>query len=505
MAIRMTIAEVRADGSVRTLDTLQKAVSLGRDVFGGGVISQATLRDCVNGLSSFRRVCEEYGIHEPQQLRAIATSSLREAENRDTFLDRIYIATQITVRVIDEAEESRLLFMALQNAVAAAPDIVAGPTVVSDVGGGHTEILLIENGHVTFSNFYRMGTLRMRQALELYRAPTERARTVLGQQIQRVVERVVKNLPATTVNALVCTSPEIQMAAAQLGADWSHTPIVRLPLKTLQPFLEKALSMPVERVVTQMQIPYPEAETIGPALLADVHLARAFKAEAVRVVRVGLRDGLLHDVASRGYWMPTFAREVIYSAGAVAAKYHSDPRHAQHVAHLAMKLFDALRSEHQLTDRHRVLLEVAALLHEIGGYVSSRSHHKHSMYLILNSDLFGLTREDLTLVALTARYHRRAVPKPSHPEYAALSRDDRIAVAKMAALLRVADAFDRNHAQQIKDITIERLSDRLLVTVRGVEDVTLERLALKEKGDLFEQIYGFPVELRENRTSGEVG
>lgn len=154
------------------------------------------------------------------------------------------------------------------------------------------------------------------------------------------------------------------------------------------------------------------------------------------------------------------AREVIYSAGAVAAKYNVDPRHAQHVAQLALKLFDALRREHQLTDRHRVLLEVAALLHEIGGHVSSRSHHKHSMYLILNSDLFGLTREDLTLVALTVRYHRRAIPKPTHPEYAALSRDDRIAVAEMAALLRMAHAFGRNHAQQVKDITIERLPDR---------------------------------------------
>ena len=121
------------------------------------------------------------------------------------------------------------------------------------------------------------------------------------------------------------------------------------------------------------------------------------------------------------------------------------------------------------------------------------------MYLILNSDLFGLTRNDMTLIALVARYHRRAMPSPTHPEYTSLDRDNRIAVSKMAAILRVADAMDRNHVQQLSDLTFAREPGQFIITVRGVEDLTIERMAMKEKGAMFEEVYGIPVVLREER------
>lgn len=504
-AIRMTVAEIHSGGAVRALESLQKAVSLGRDVFSSGSISQETIRQCVNILSGFQRTCTEYGINDPAQIRAVGTSSIREAENRDMFLDRIYMATGITVRVIDEAEEGRLMFVALDEALKGLPEAESGAVLVADIGGGTTEILLIESGHVVFSNFFRMGTLRMRQALEAHRTPTSRVATILGQQIERVVEQIVSSLPANRISALVVTAHELQVAAQQLLPNESDARLWRLPYKSLQSFMSKILTAPVERVVSQHGIPYPEAETVGPALLVATHMARVFRAETVIVPRLSLRDGVLREMASRGYWTPAFAQEVINSAQALATKYHADIKHARQVADLALQLFDALKAEHRLSDRHRVLLEAAALLHEVGGFISSRSHHKHSMYLILNSDLFGLTHEDLTLVAVTARYHRRATPKPTHPEYTALSRDDRMAVAKMAALLRAADALDRNHAQQVRDISMEVSGDRLVMAIRGVEDLTVERLAMKEKGNLLTQVFGLTVELREVRMPAEGG
>jgi exopolyphosphatase/guanosine-5'-triphosphate,3'-diphosphate pyrophosphatase len=125
------------------------------------------------------------------------------------------------------------------------------------------------------------------------------------------------------------------------------------------------------------------------------------------------------------------------------------------------------------------------------------------MYLILNSDLFGLSREEMTLVALTARYHRRAPPSPAHLEYGQLSQEDRLAVSKMAAILRVADALDRNHLQQARDLACTLEQDQFVITVNNVEDLTVERLAVKEKGALFKDIYGLPVVLREGRVTIE--
>ena len=123
------------------------------------------------------------------------------------------------------------------------------------------------------------------------------------------------------------------------------------------------------------------------------------------------------------------------------------------------------------------------------------------MYLILNSDLFGLNRKDITLIALVARYHRRATPRPYHEEFQALDREGRIAVVKMAAILRVADALERSHLTQLRDLSFTRDKHQFVITVHGAHDLTLERLALKEKGNMFEETFGMPVVLRATRTT----
>jgi exopolyphosphatase / guanosine-5'-triphosphate,3'-diphosphate pyrophosphatase len=182
----------------------------------------------------------------------------------------------------------------------------------------------------------------------------------------------------------------------------------------------------------------------------------------------------------------------------VAQKYRTDLAHAQHTRMLAARLFDELAGEHRLRDRHRLLLEVAALLHEIGAFVSSRAHHKHSYYLIANSEVLGLTQDELVIVANVARYHRHSRPKPSHPEYMSMSREARLVVNKLAALLRVADALDVSRTQSIRDFRC-RIDNHhgFVISVSAGLDLILERRSLAEKADMFLDIYGLDVYLEE--------
>ncbi len=159
---------------------------------------------------------------------------------------------------------------------------------------------------------------------------------------------------------------------------------------------------------------------------------------------------------------------------------------------------DDLQKEHGLPPRHRLLLHVAAILHETGKFISNRSHHKHSWYLIQNAEIPGLRREDMAIVAVVARYHRRSTPKSTHPEYMQLARELRMAVSKLAAILRVADALDRGHWQQVCRFRVERRDQDLVVYVKGAGDLTLERRAIQDKGDLFEDIFGLRVRIEED-------
>ncbi|MED5418284.1 MAG: HD domain-containing protein, partial [Verrucomicrobiota bacterium] len=152
---------------------------------------------------------------------------------------------------------------------------------------------------------------------------------------------------------------------------------------------------------------------------------------------------------------------------------------------------------HNLERRDALLLEIAALLHECGGYVSPHSHHKHSQYLIQNSEIFGLSGIDVMTISLVARYHRRSGPRLRHAAYRNLSADDRIRVSKLAALLRVADALERAHTQRIRDFSVEISRHKIQLNLEGVSDAAVERLAMQSKGDLFHDVFGLEVVIAE--------
>jgi exopolyphosphatase/guanosine-5'-triphosphate,3'-diphosphate pyrophosphatase len=495
-AIRMRIAEIGPHGEVRNLDSLQQALRLGKDTFSTGRIQASTIEDCIKVLLGFRKVMAEYGVTRDDQIRAVATSAVREAENRYAFVDRLYMSTQINVEVIEGTEENRLTYIAVQDVLQQDSSLKNADAIIVDVGGGSTELVLTQNGSVTFANSYRLGSLRMRETLETFRAPADRVRTILDQHINRMVDQLHRNVPVDKVRYMVAISGDAQFAASLLSPNWADVRISSVNVKTFSALTEQLIPTSVDELVRKYRIPYQEAETVGPALLAYSHLARAFHVKQILVPKSSLREGLLKEIAAGGTWTEGFSEQAVQSALALGAKYAFDEKHSQQVAELSVRLFHELQPEHRLEKRFELLLKIAALLHEVGMFIGDRSHHKHSMYIIMNSELFGLTRKDIALIALVARYHRRATPRPYHEEYTTLDRDSRIAVAKMAAILRVADALDRDHMQQKRALTFSREPGQFVISINDAVDLTLERLALKEKGNLFEEVFGMKAIVR---------
>ncbi len=489
-AIRMEIAAISPDGRRRMVDSLSQPVRLGKDTFTRGFLQRETIEDCVQILRNYRHVLREHGITDAASIRAVATSAVQEASNRDQFLDRVYVATGIPVDCIGEVELSRLTYLAVRDLLIREAVPRPWDMWVVEVGGGSTETLLLHKDHVAFAESYRLGSLRLRETLETYRAPVQRIRAMLTADIRRTIDQMRLALPVQRVRTLLAMSGDARFAAAQLVPDWDRLNMAALTPKQLREFTDTVFRRTVDDLVRAYRIGYPEAETLGPALHAYGQIAEAFGVRRILVPKIHLRTALEIEMATRSLWTPEFMDQIRHAAVALAGKYQAEPRHARHVAWLCGELFEALRSEHQLGPREAFLLETAAWLHEVGLMISNRSHHKHSFYLIQNSELFGLTPDDLLIVALVARYHRRSPPNPAHPFYGALSRERRLLVQKLAAILRVADALDRSHTQRVRDLQIRRERDRLVIQVGGVEDLTIERLALREKGGLFTEMYG---------------
>ncbi|MGI8978535.1 MAG: exopolyphosphatase [Pirellulaceae bacterium] len=495
-SIRMAIAEIQSDGGVRTLEALSQAVNLGKDTFTRGSITKSTIEDCVRVLKSYRRMLREYQIEQPDQIRCVATSAVREASNRLAFVDRIYIATGFQVEPLDEAEVNRITFLGIQPFLASDPALAAARAVVTEIGGGSTELLVVKGGDVVYAHTYRLGSLRLRETLEAFRAPALKVRNLMETHIHRTVEEVAEHVSQDGPTEMIAMGGDVRFALKQLQPEWDGKRLARLSVKQLEDFTNKTLNLSEDRLVRKYRISFPEAETLGPALLAYVLLAKELKRSEILVTNVNLRDGLLSEMSAGAAWSKEFSHQIIRSAIDLGNRFQFDEHHAVHVAELCTKLFQQLRDEHQLPRRNEVLLYVAALLHEVGLFVSNRSYHKHSMYLIRNSELFGLGKKDLLLASLVARYHRRASPQATHEGYATLERDERVAVSKMSAILRIAIALDESRSQRIHEVICSREDSRLVISVPMVEDLSLEQLSLKQNGSLFEETYGMSVLLR---------
>lgn len=498
-SIRMAIGEIGESGSVRTLETLSQAVSLGKDTFSDNVIRKSTMEECARVLRAYRNVVEQYRIKVPENVRVVATSAVREARNRLAFIDRVYIATGLVIEPIDEAEVNRVTYLGVQPYLRNEAALTHAQTVVVEVGGGSTELLLVTDGNVLAAYTYRLGSLRLRKALESYNAPAAKIHHVMSSQIQRMVDEVREQVASDKPIEMIALGGDVRFAAAQLLQDWHPEQLTRLPLTELAEFTSRLIAMSDDRIVHRHHLSFPEAETVGPALLSYVMLARGLNLAHVLITNTNLRDGLLHEMAVGQAWTQEFRQQIVRSALALGAKYAFDEPHARHVAKLASQLFEQLQREHKLEARHEVVLHVAALLHEVGAFVSNRSLHKHSMYLIRNSEVFGLGKRNLLLVALVARYHRRASPQPVHEGYAALARDERVAVAKLAALLRVAIALDESRSQRIHDFSCTVEGSRLVIAIPRAEDLSLEQLAIQQNAWLFEEVFGLRVLLRISR------
>jgi exopolyphosphatase/guanosine-5'-triphosphate,3'-diphosphate pyrophosphatase len=264
-------------------------------------------------------------------------------------------------------------------------------------------------------------------------------------------------------------------------------------------FVDHCERFTAEGISKRHGIPFAEAETLNPALLVYQLLWHKMKAPRMIVSHASMRDGLLLELAHEvtGQEDEALLLGVIHSAMALADKFHVDPNHAGNVGEVAVAIFDFLQADHGLNKRYRMLLRIAAILHEVGGFVSNRSHHKHSEYLIANSEIFGLNRMEITLVSQIARYHRRSVPRSSHPNYMALPRELRVVVNKLAGILRVADALIRGNLRRAHEIRFQRRGDDLIVTLPSGSDLLLEEHALSAKGDLFEEIFGLKIRLEE--------
>ncbi|MDR3171744.1 MAG: HD domain-containing protein [Treponema sp.] len=494
--IRLLVAEISGTGQWKALDSAGKPVTLGRDVFTSGQISRESFLQCLSVLQNFRELLGGWGVANTD-VQVIATSALRAARNRDVFVDRVRQETGFRLSIVEGIEENRLMYLAVRFALKQdLPQFWRANTMIIEIGGGSTEIMLLRRGKMVAAHSLRIGTIFIDQQARLAAGSVHSQERYLNENIRKTLGFLNDEMDLAHVRTFVVIGSDTRIAAGLIGTELNEQCRI-IDRDAFIDLVKKVQNYNIEECVQKLHISYAEAEGFVPGILVYKRFLEQTHAARVVVPNVSIREGILIDLA-RGVdpeLQEEFFSQIIASAVNLGRKYHYDETHNRHVAGLCTVLFDALVHEHGMNRRERMMLEVAASLHDIGMFIQSASHQKHGQYIVANSEIFGLHRDELEVIANVIRYHRGAPPLQTDIEYIALQREDRILVLKMAAILRVADALDRGHSQQIRHITVERKSKTVVLHTQGNYDLSLEYIGLEEKAGLFQDVYGYKVVL----------
>jgi exopolyphosphatase/guanosine-5'-triphosphate,3'-diphosphate pyrophosphatase len=502
-SMHLVVARLADHGGFEMLTTEKEMVRLGA---GGGEMKALAPDAIARSLATLARMKQVAGSFGDVEIAAVATSAVREARNRDEFLVPARDEIGVPVEVISGFEEARLIHLGVLQAL----PVFDRRLLVVDIGGGSTEFCIGKGEQIIEARSMKLGAIRLTQRFFagltdddhdglVSRKAVKECRKYVRSALAPVAHELGGHQPQVTVGSSGTASTLAAMALARRGEKVRQMNGTTFTAGELRELVDELTSRSTEQRLALAGLDARRVDIIvAGALLLD-EIFRAFSIEQMTISDYALREGVLFD-----RFGGDAGRELSglrsTNVRRLTQQLDPDPAHAEHTAGLATELFDRTAVLHGLGDDARELLEAAAIVHNVGLFISHSSHHKHSYYVVRNSEqMTGFTEHEIELIAVVARYHRKSRPSDKHPEFAALTKPDQQLVRVLAGLLRVAIGLDRRHAESVRSVRVFIDDDLVRIEPVGAPDadLDLEIYAARERSQLLAQ--GLGVEVRIDR------
>ncbi len=484
-SVKLELARPLLNGSFETLHEERDPVRPGEGVFKTGWIPREVVDRLLSTLRRYGALCRRFHA----RVRAVATSAVREAKNKDEIIERARTEAGLNLEVVSGREEARLICLGVLHgrparARALCIDVGGGSTeVASAIGERPTNLWSISLGAVRLTELFDSGGKISGQQLALMR---EYAREAVSNRLPLRL----KKLPRHALGSSGTIKAVVSFAAPEGTAHVGPGHLTRA--------IGQLVEMGPEGRRKRFEPRRADIIVAGAVILEA--LALHLELESITAVDRGLRDGILVDLMRRSSASESDSW-VLQAAEALGRRFQFDEAHGRQAARISLALFDGLRSLHGIPLSARPFLEVAALLHDIGNSVSYAKHHRHTYYLINNADIPGLADREREMVACIARFHRRNLPDTGHPDLANLTRTEAQLVRKLATLLRVADSLDRSHHQPVHKVKVTARRDSALLHLDVSGHVDLELWDFEREAKVFKEVFGRKLGLRLRRRS----
>lgn len=489
-AMRMRIGEIKQDGSFKELESFRKLVSLGHDTFTTGRVSFETVDRVCDMLSIFKQTMNDYGVETYQ---ALATSAIREASNKSYIVDQIRLKTGLELRVISNSQEQFLTHKSVKYSLENYEQIIEEGAVIVVVGAGSIQVTTYKDSQLTSSQNVKMGALRVKEILNDLELSSLKYQEILEEYIDANLKGLDFFAKDIEYKHFIAVGGETNMLQKIISIE-DHVEDVSSISKARFKKLFRSLScMTVEEIARTYNIKQGRASIIIPSMMLFFKFLEQAKTKEMIIPNTSLVNGIVHSMYEFEFSQEdkeAFARDIITNAKVIASKFETDEAHAYAVETYAEQIFESTKELHGLERYDSLLLRLSCILHDCGKFISLDQHYKHSYDLIRSLEIFGLSDDDMEVVANIARYHSSIAPNFQSQDYRYLSERDRVKVAKLVAIIRLADALDRGHRQKITINSIKLKNKDLIIKGVSQSHVNLEEWAFKRKADFFMTVFG---------------
>jgi len=496
--ISMAIAEISPDGNVRFIEDVKIPSSIGKDTFNEGRISAETIYETCDTLKKFSQLMKDYGIVEHV---AVATSGMREAENSEYIIEQIRIKTSIKVKIINNAQERFFSYMALRSSIKEKKSLRNKPVLVINISSGGVEVSAQRNGKLIFTEYLKLGSLRLRETLADLESMTIDYPAIMEEFIESKLYLLKPLVNSMKIKHFIGLGGELNTIIKIIEEEISTDEEINyIKLDTLGNLYKKIRRMSSNQIMDMYDISKNEAEILLPSVILFNTFIKMTKAEGILAPVASHRHGVIYDIADKMSNGSSYVNDdAIISVWKIARKYGVDKKHASFVAKMALSIFDQTMEINQLSNKDRLYLQVAAILHDAGNYVGFTNHEQHSYNIINMQSLLGFSDEELNIIANIAYYHASKLPSRQHSNYVSLSDQNKIRVSKLAAILKFAESMDSSHTQKINKLEMIYDNNVLTICIYAIKDIILEKWFIEENLEFYEEVTGVRLEIRIRR------